>query len=94
MTAVERAIQVVASKFEGCGEAWSDRHSGDSLAYYASVALDQAGLLLTDADRAVLDAADVYITRQDHDIHEADIKTAEAFGDLVHAVRARRKVES
>jgi hypothetical protein len=39
------AEQVIATRFEGEGEAWSDKLSGDRLARIAVEALEQAGIL-------------------------------------------------
>lgn len=41
----KRACEVIAAAYEGHGEAWTDDSSGDRLAEWAAVALDQAGLL-------------------------------------------------
>ena len=86
MNAVERAAKVIDTNYRTRmrGVEWGP--------YPAAQALAAAGLLVTDADRAVLDAAEAVVDHWHHDLGNFP-STTSLSGALWRAVRARREAQ-
>ena len=94
MTPIERAATIIDREYGPCND--DVNHRGTE-AHYAAEALADAGLLLTDEDRAVLEAAERWETELNrpkaaHASYSAARRVA-AVDALEAAVRARREAQ-
>lgn len=80
MTPIERAATIIDNEYGPCND--DVNHRGTE-AHYAAEALADAGLLLTDEDRAVLEAAERWYP----------MDSCIAITELAEAVRARREAQ-